>query len=442
MTRDQEAATDSRLASLSGLHELLYVYNGLVVMLLSGFMAVTQEKVVASLSARSFLDTLPALPLPPFLGVLLTAGAFGLLAFLGWFYRKRASALSRAQRYMLMTGEICACILLMRSLNLAYDGVVLLVTADLLRGYRGHHRRLTLLLTLTGLYLIANYSLAASQLHAVPIDAYLSYYNASAKAVLKAILNIFDSVNIMLFVFYIMVLVQSTYRENERIQVLNEQLNDANQRLRAYAMEAERTAETRERNRLAREIHDTLGHALTGIVTGLDACMMTIETAPEFTRKQLSKIREIALQGITDVRRSVKKLRPDNLERLSLREALFKMTEDFMASSGMEISYTITGWPDHLREDEEEVIYRIVQEGVTNANRHGRAKHVEITIGADAEWMRIIIADDGIGCEQVEQGFGLRHMQERLGLLQGTLHYWNDAGFIIEASIPMHQETT
>lgn len=430
---------DRSAAVLTGLHELLYVYNGLVVFLIAGFMGVTQQKIIASMSARSFLDTLPAIPLPPVWGILLPMISFAMLFGLGRLYRHQDRTRRNPWVYVFLFGEICACVVLLRGLNLAYHGVVLLVVADLLHGYEGKHQRVILVLAMTGLYMIANYSLAAAQLHAVPIEAYIAYYNASAQAVLKTLLNIFISLNTILFVLYVMILVQGKHRESARIHSLNAQLNDANQRLRAYAIEAELTAETRERNRLAREIHDTLGHALTGIAAGLDACILTMETAPEFTKTQLAKIRETALRGIKDVRRSVKKLRPDDLERLPLREALFKMTEDFMASSGMEISYLINGWPAHLREDEEEVIYRIIQECVTNANRHGHAKHVNITIGTDEEYMRIIIADDGKGCEKPQPGFGLRHMRERLDLLKGELHYWSDGGFIVEVTIPMHQ---
>lgn len=426
---------------LASLHELLYLYNGLVVFLITGFMCVTQNKVVESMSARSFLDTLPAIPMAPVWGLLLPTVSFGLLFLFGRIYRYQDKTRRNPWSYVVIFGEICACVGLLRGLNLAYHGVVLLVVADMLHGYRGKHQRVILVMAMTGLYIIANYNLASAQIQAVPIEAYIAYYNASAQAVLKTLLNVFISLNTILFVFYVMVFVQGKHRESERIQSLNAQLNDANQRLRAYAIEAERTAETRERNRLAREIHDTLGHALTGIAAGLDACMVTMDTAPEFTKAQLAKIRETALRGIKDVRRSVRKLRPDDLERLPLREALFKMTEDFMASSGMEVSYLINGWPEHLREDEEEVIYRVVQECVTNANRHGHAKHVNITIGTDEEALRIVVSDDGEGCDNLKQGFGLRHMRERLELLKGELHYWSDGGFIVEVSIPMHTGT-
>ncbi|MBR0287423.1 MAG: sensor histidine kinase, partial [Selenomonadaceae bacterium] len=208
----------------------------------------------------------------------------------------------------------------------------------------------------------------------------------------------------------------------------------------AYAIEVEQMAETRERNRLAREIHDTLGHALTGIVAGLDACIMTLEIAPEVTKQQLNKIRDAAKKGITDVRRSVKKLRPDDLERLPFQQALMEMTRNYSESSGMEITFDIFSWSDNLRQDQEDVIYRVLQESITNAKRHGHATKVKITIGGNEKYLLIVIADNGEGCDEVKQGFGLKHMRERLELLHGTIHYWSDEGFIVEAMIPLNRE--
>ena len=228
--------------------------------------------------------------------------------------------------------------------------------------------------------------------------------------------------------------------------MLNDQLADANLRLRAYAIEAERTAETRERNRLAREIHDTLGHALTGIAAGLDACIVMVDTAPDFTKQQLVKIRETALRGIKDVRRSVKKLRPDDLEQMPLRDALVHMTQEFCASTGMDVRLNILKMPAHLREDEEEVVYRVVQEGITNANRHGHAQHQTVTITVEQGRIYLLLYDDGEGAPvdadgRVEEGFGLKHMKERVGLLHGTVRYesgqaFGGHGFSLEVVIP------
>jgi len=420
---------------LEWLYGLLGLYNGLVVLLMAGFMCLTQQKIVSTMSAHEFLSTLPIVPLPAMKGFWLSMGAYALLLFLGKLYRH--GGLESGQRQLIFAAEIGICMLLMKSLNLAYDGIVLLAVADLMHRYQGENQSWLLLVAMLGLYFMANYNMAIFQRHVAPFDVYAAYYRPEVQSVLLAIKNAFQSLNIVLFVLYLVLLVQSKHHEKERIAILNQQLEEANVRLRAFALEAERTAETRERNRLAREIHDTLGHTLTGIAAGLDACIVLVDAAPAVVKKQLEKIRETARHGLVDVRRSVKKLRPDDLEKMPLQQAIKKVIAEFSASSGVEIQLVEMGWPEKLREDEEEVIYRIVQEGITNARRHGRATKVTVTCGLEPGRFYIIIADNGEGCAELKQGFGLRHMEERLELLHGRLRYWSDKGFTLEATIPM-----
>ena len=420
---------------LEWLYGLLGLYNGLVVLLMAGFMCLTQQKIVSTMSAHEFLSTLPIVPLPAMKGFWLSMGAYALLLFLGKLYRH--SGMAAGQRQLIFAAEIGTCMLLMKSLNLAYDGIVLLAVADLMHRYHGENQSWLLLVAMLGIYFMANYNMAIFQRHVAPFDVYAAYYRPEVQSVLLAIKNAFQSLNIVLFVLYLVLLVQSKHHEKERIAILNKQLEEANVRLRAFALEAERTAETRERNRLAREIHDTLGHTLTGIAAGLDACIVLVDAAPAVVKKQLEKIRETARHGIVDVRRSVKKLRPDDLEKLPLQQAIKKVIAEFSASSGVDIQLVEMGWPEKLREDEEEVIYRIVQEGITNARRHGKATKVTVTCGLEPGRFYIIIADNGKGCAEPKQGFGLRHMEERLELLHGRLRYWSDKGFTLEATIPM-----
>ena len=96
-------------------------------------------------------------------------------------------------------------------------------------------------------------------------------------------------------------------------------------------------AETRERNRLAREIHDTLGHALTGITAGADACLQMLEISPEMAKKQMERIAATAREGMNEVRRSVRALRPDALERMQLTDAIAKLCTEMQATSQAEI---------------------------------------------------------------------------------------------------------
>ena len=410
-------------SNVKEMHSLLYGYNGFVIFVLVAFMCLTQERINQAMTARAFLESAGAVPQSSIIIFLTTTAAFLLFVLVGHFYRKSQR---RHVRYLLFAAEIVICMFLMRFLNLSYDGVVLLVVADLMYKYEGHRQEYTLLIAMICLYFIANYNMAIFQTKIISFEAYASYYNADAKAVILALRNTFYSINIVVFVFYLVLLVKNKHEEKERIRLLNEKLEEANQRLRAYAIEVEQMAETRERNRLAREIHDTLGHALTGIAAGLDACIMTLEIAPEVTKQQLNKIRDAA------------KKRPDDLERLPFQEALMEMTRNYSESSGMEITFDIFSWSDNLRQDQEDVIYRVLQESITNAKRHGHATKVKITIGGNEKYLLIAIADNGEGCDEVKQGFGLKHMRERLELLHGTIHYWSDEGFIVEAMIPLN----
>jgi signal transduction histidine kinase len=241
----------------------------------------------------------------------------------------------------------------------------------------------------------------------------------------------------MIFILYMVVMTLSQTSEKERILRLNSQLQMANRKLEEYAQEQVRMTETRERNRLAREIHDTLGHSLTGIITGIEACIMLMDIAPEATKEQLRAIAEVARNGITDVRHSVNALRPDALETLSLESAIRKLVEESEKSTGVKIDLVFPENLQDLDQDEEDVLYRIVQESITNAIRHGKATHIDVRMEHVDNDLRIRIADNGKGCDNIQSGFGLHHMQERIDMLKGTLSYSGKDGFVIEAVVPI-----
>ena len=419
------------------LHQLLWLYNGLVLVLFSGFYYVTQHKIIEAMSAHSFLQALPVLPLPAVEVLALSWLSFGVLFICGRIYHRQD--LTMGTRYLALLGETIACIVAMRSLSLAYDGLVLLVVADLMHRYDGKNTGGLLLGAMLVLFFLADYNSLSFQRGVEPFDAYTAYYKDFVRGVLVAVKRGLSSVNVVLFALYLVTLVQNKHQEKERIQSLNEQLESANEQLRIYAAEAERTAEMRERNRLAREIHDTLGHTLTGLAAGMDACMVLIEVAPQKAREQLEKLRDVAKHGLKDVRRSVKKLRPDDLERLPLREAITHMVKEYAETTAMEVKLEVEGWPEAMRQDVEEVIYRIVQEGLTNANRHGHATKAVVNFRLEEGRLKIRIVDNGQGCQETVPGFGLRHMRERLDLLHGSLACRSENGFILEAVIPVGQ---
>ena len=244
---------------------------------------------------------------------------------------------------------------------------------------------------------------------------------------------------LILFILYMVLFISQQTSEKQEILNLNQQLQQANEQLRIYAEESAHTAQVQERNRLAREIHDTLGHVLTGITAGADACIQMMDDSPEMARHQMELIADTARNGMNDVRRSVKALRPDSLEKENLSGALNKMCTSMAQSSGTQIQLEESLAGLTLSQDEEDCVYRTVQEGITNAIRHGHATRVQVRCHIEDGVLEVSVRDNGIGCKSVTPGFGLQHMQERMLMLGGTFWYENSDGFCIRAEIPLRK---
>ena len=293
-----------------------------------------------------------------------------------------------------------------------------------------------------GSFILADYELLSISYRLYSIQDYIAFYSASKQQYFLSVYNIFISLNVILFVAYCVNIINEQQGNIDEIHGLNEKLHDVNEQLQKYSLMAEKMAETRERNRLAREIHDTLGHTLTGISAGIDACIAIISISPEQTKKQLELISKVTRDGIKDIRRSVSELRPDALDRFSLEFAINKMVTDINAVSETRVYFDCRVSNLKFGEDEENAIYRVVQEGITNAIRHGQAKEIWVTMKMEKEDILIQIKDNGIGCKEMKSGFGTKHMKERIRMLNGAVTFDGSDGFIVNARIPIRRGET
>lgn len=155
-----------------GMHTLLYVYNGFVVFILTAFMCMTQDKIVQSMVARSFLEDAISVPTSSATMFYTAIFSFGALIFISRLYRKNEH---KYFKHVLFALEIIVCMFLLRNLNLSYDGLVLLIVADLMYRYHGHYQEITLLTAMILLYFIANYNMAIFQTKIISFSAYVSY---------------------------------------------------------------------------------------------------------------------------------------------------------------------------------------------------------------------------------------------------------------------------
>ena len=206
----------------------------------------------------------------------------------------------------------------------------------------------------------------------------------------------------------------------------------------------EKSARLKERNRLAHEIHDILGHSLTSISTGLEASLELAKGRGKELYTRLEKIKQVANRGLTDIRRSVRELKSDAIERSSLLNALNDLINDANAIGNQNINFIIIGNDVPLDDDEEQTVYRIVQESLTNSFRHSQSENINITLTYSESQLRVTIADDGVGCQTVEKHFGLEHIEERIAFLGGKVIFVSapGEGFNTIATIPIRKGVT
>jgi signal transduction histidine kinase len=199
-------------------------------------------------------------------------------------------------------------------------------------------------------------------------------------------------------------------------------------------------AQELERRRLARELHDETGQALTSILLGLKALEEKLDEAG--SRAAAAELRELVVATLQDVRRLAVELRPSALDDFGLVAALERLTASISEQTGIGIDFEPALTAERLPEEVETALYRIVQESLTNVVKHAKARNVSVLLTLKDSAVKAVIEDDGRGFDPAErtgEGFGLVGMSERLALLGGRLEIESseDAGTTIAAEVPL-----
>jgi signal transduction histidine kinase len=241
-----------------------------------------------------------------------------------------------------------------------------------------------------------------------------------------------------LFTLLFSVITREASFGKRRAEKMSAELAAANEQLRANAAQAQELATTHERNRLAREIHDGLGHYLTVIKVQLDAASALLATEPQRAAESVAKAARLAGEALDDVRRSVGTLRND--DRPPLADLLGQLASDATPAPALRIE----GTPRLLGAAAEHALYRTAQEGLTNLRKHAAATAATLTLDfRDASRVRLTLADNGRGASAPASGgksagYGLRGLRERIEVLGGTLTAANgpEGGFTLSAEVP------
>ena len=211
-----------------------------------------------------------------------------------------------------------------------------------------------------------------------------------------------------------------------RLKGQQKSLEEANIRLTHYASTLEQLATSRERNRVARELHDTLAHTLSGLSVQLETVKAYWDIDPQTARSTLDKSLVAAHSGLEETRRALQALRASPLDDLGLALAVRTMVEDTAARTNLALNMLITDALPSLSPDVEQCVYRVAQEAVTNVANHARAKNVTVNLESTEGKVTHIIRDDGVGFDVEKRGkanhFGLEGMRERAQLVGGELN--------------------
>ena len=410
----------------------------LQLLFLAVFIFFTTDLIQQRFEAADFLRQAEVIPLPATLilggTLLLYPMLLGVMQLRGHVREKPWSALA----FLLLESVICMALL--RLTSFAGNQIFLLVAANMLTLTRDRKNRGIGLIILVILFLFTNDHVVSAFVPITSFERYLYPYTAQSASLFQGTASALSTSVLILFLVYILFLIQDQMLESAQMRRINDELRTLNHQLEEMADVREKMGETRERNRLAREIHDTLGHTLTGLSTGIDAAKTLLQRDPDMAIKQLDILSATAREGLKDVRRPVRKLRPDALENHTLKGALETMIEEFMRSSGVKVSYVCHLDSLDFQPDEEDTIYRIVQECMTNSVRHGHASRIYISFGKDQDSLILIIEDDGKGCVDIQEGFGLHHMKERIALLNGNVRFYGRDGFEVLVELPLRKE--
>jgi signal transduction histidine kinase len=217
------------------------------------------------------------------------------------------------------------------------------------------------------------------------------------------------------------------------------QLQEANLQIAQQAEASTALAVAQERNQLAREIHDSVGHSLTVVGAQLDAAAAMLGQAPECALEALRKARRSNQDGLVEIRRSVTAMRASPLDHRSLPEAITALV-DAMQQPHLKVILKLTGTPQALPPLVELTLYRCAQEGLTNACRHANATevcvHLNFEISAHAS---VTVSDNGTAFAKVSrEGVGLSGLRERAILLNGafTIGHSPSGGCLIQMALP------
>jgi signal transduction histidine kinase len=218
----------------------------------------------------------------------------------------------------------------------------------------------------------------------------------------------------------------------------NQRLYEANTKLLEHAQVVEELVTSRERNRFASEIHDSVGHSLSVLGALLEVCKLTFNEDSEATYEKISTALSISKSTLYELREAVVNFSSPSVKGTNLLDSIKSMVLGF-ESTGIRVNFIAHGNMEFpLHEKIPSTVFNICREALTNALKHGEANEVDIILQFNKENIGLFIFDDGKGCTNINKGMGLKGMENRVQQLNGSISFGSggETGFGIHVQIP------
>ena len=251
---------------------------------------------------------------------------------------------------------------------------------------------------------------------------------------------------IYILIKYIEKLYESKILANElydKLRISEEELKESKEELENCLESIEEITLLKERNRISREIHDSVGHALTTAMIQLSAMETIGKTESKVLSEMAGNLREFINESFQDVKRAVRELKPDEYDNVQGPIRIQEVCKNFERLTGVKVKVTLSKGEWNLSTKQVSNLLRITQEILSNSLRHGKANMVNVIMNFDKEDFVISFKDNGVGTEKIEEkGVGLKSIRERISELNGTVFFKSkiNEGFFTKIINPREKE--
>lgn len=354
---------------------------------------------------------------------------------------RQNTTLTKAQNNFILLLELILALTIFFSLNMAYNGIFLLVFINLFLKNKDETQfnkfRLWLLIgfILLILFSLSDQNLINEEIKAPSLSAYIDFLPQSTRSIISFTRNLLSLTNLMLF---IIILVLYAHYSITREQELKNKMA-ISEEFKSMADITEHVSHDKDRERLARDIHDTIGHTLTGFAVGLDAAIVLIDVDPAAAKKQLGKVSTSVKEGLINIRQSLNRIRPGALDNYTFKAALEELLNKFKNISHLNITLEYNWDAENLEKLTENVIFHIIEETFTNSLKHGHATKVLVMCNMKDNNYQLIIHNNGQSAPHFIPGVGLNYLKDLVSSLGGQIKFNGKVGFTTIVTIPKEE---